>query len=230
MTTNNIINDKRGRLSYQLNRLNFAVIARSKATKQSHLFLFIIFLILSFPLSAASNSLTKQLANIDYQLLNEIQSNNEHVVLDYAFESISLGSPILEGGYALTNMIDSANDSKKARNEALIDTSILIGSQVVNLSLKYIIKRQRPKLGEAAYKPRIFSSRITPSFPSGHAASSFALAAIIWDEHPRYRIPTLTYALISGYSQVYVGNHYPSDVIAAAILGFGLEMLANKFR
>jgi undecaprenyl-diphosphatase len=60
----------------------------------------------------------------------------------------------------------------------------------------------------------------TPSFPSGHAATSFACAATLARFAPR-RTAVVLYVLAAliAYSRVYVGVHYPLDVIAGAILG-----------
>lgn len=60
----------------------------------------------------------------------------------------------------------------------------------------------------------------TPSFPSGHAATSFACAATLARFAPR-RVAIVLYVLAAliAYSRVYVGVHYPLDVIAGAVLG-----------
>ena len=61
----------------------------------------------------------------------------------------------------------------------------------------------------------------TSSFPSGHAAVSFACAATLARFAPRRRIAVVLYvvAALIAYSRVYVGVHYPLDVLAGAVLG-----------
>jgi len=98
----------------------------------------------------------------------------------------------------------------------------LIGAQIVNVALKYAIARDRPDLGAKNYRPRLLNTKITPSFPSGHTASSFAFASVMGAKHTKYKFPLLGYAALSGYSQMYVGNHYPSDVFAGTLLGYSI--------
>jgi undecaprenyl-diphosphatase len=60
----------------------------------------------------------------------------------------------------------------------------------------------------------------THSFPSGHAATSFACAATLAPFAPRHAKPVLyVLAAAIAYSRVYVGVHYPLDVLAGAALG-----------
>ena len=57
------------------------------------------------------------------------------------------------------------------------------------------------------------------SFPSGHATTAFALAAVIGFVSPRWYYPGLVFAAIIAVSRVALGVHYTSDVVAGAILG-----------
>ena len=58
-----------------------------------------------------------------------------------------------------------------------------------------------------------------PSFPSGHAASSFACALVLAWAAPRLAAPLLLLAAGIAFSRVYVGVHWPLDVVAGAVLG-----------
>jgi len=57
------------------------------------------------------------------------------------------------------------------------------------------------------------------SFPSGHAATSFALASIIGHFSRRTAIPAFCIAVLVAFSRIYVGVHYPSDVLGGAVWG-----------
>ena len=59
----------------------------------------------------------------------------------------------------------------------------------------------------------------TSSFPSGHTSTSFACAYVISRLAPRLTIPVFVLAALIGFSRVYVGVHYPLDVVAGAIFG-----------
>lgn len=57
------------------------------------------------------------------------------------------------------------------------------------------------------------------SFPSGHASTSFAMASILAYFFRRGAIPAFIIAVLVAYSRIYVGVHYPSDVLGGAYLG-----------
>jgi undecaprenyl-diphosphatase len=64
------------------------------------------------------------------------------------------------------------------------------------------------------------------SMPSGHAATSFAGAVIITYLLPRAAAPAFLLAVAFSFSRVYVGVHYPSDVLAGAALGTAVSLTA----
>jgi undecaprenyl-diphosphatase len=87
-------------------------------------------------------------------------------------------------------------------------------SIVVNFCLKNLVRRRRP---EDDSQPS--STRVSFSFPSAHAFSSFAVATAWGRIEPRARKPVLLLASFIAYSRVYLGRHYPSDVLAGGVLG-----------
>ena len=68
------------------------------------------------------------------------------------------------------------------------------------------------------------------SFPSGHTASSFAAAVVIFMTLPRkYGVLALGYASLIAFSRLYVGVHYPSDILVAIISGSLIAIAIVKF-
>jgi undecaprenyl-diphosphatase len=62
------------------------------------------------------------------------------------------------------------------------------------------------------------------SFPSGHAATSFAAATVLSFAWPRWAPAFFLLALAIGFSRVYVGVHYPLDIVGGALLGIGVAI------
>jgi membrane-associated phospholipid phosphatase len=112
-------------------------------------------------------------------------------------------------------------------NEATVIALALVGSALLNGALKLLFHRPRPELA--------FVHLDTYSFPSGHAAVSTAtFSTIAFLLGRRYRslrawllIPlgTLVAILLVGFSRLYLGAHYLSDVLAGISVGFGWAML-----
>ena len=135
--------------------------------------------------------------------------------MDYAMESVAFGTPVVEVGWIgyQFQFQQNAYDLVSAQ----LATKAYVINAIATGIVKYIIRRERPKRN---YQPRLWNTRITPSFPSGHVAASATFATIASARYPKFTLPLSAFAIISAYSQVYVGNHYVSDVLGGLAIGF----------
>jgi undecaprenyl-diphosphatase len=102
---------------------------------------------------------------------------------------------------------------------------LLYGIQsVVIYGLKFLVNRERPLffLEMASKLSKGPGEILDPSFPSAHAAFSFMMATLLAHRFPRYRIVFYITAAFIGWTRIYLGVHYPTDVIAGALLGYGI--------
>jgi undecaprenyl-diphosphatase len=104
----------------------------------------------------------------------------------------------------------------RASSGALLAT--VVATSGVVASVKAIVGRIRPCQALDWIHP-ITSIPTDPSFPSGHAAGSFAFAAFLLATRRRTGIALLLLAAAVAASRVALGVHYPSDVVAGALLG-----------
>ena len=116
--------------------------------------------------------------------------------------------------------------------EATFAAVALGGAALLNIAAKQLFARVRPSLWES------ISPESTFSFPSGHAMGSATLACVLialaWGTHARWPVFMLTgaFALAVGLSHVYLGVHYPSDILAgwAAATAWALAAYLVVFR
>ena len=108
---------------------------------------------------------------------------------------------------------------KTRRLGAICALSMLLGMVVTNLLLKNWVRRVRPYEVVASLE-RIVSAQKDWSFPSGHTTNSFACAWVLFRSAPkRWGMPALVLAALIGLSRLYVGVHYPTDVLVGLIIG-----------
>jgi undecaprenyl-diphosphatase len=84
---------------------------------------------------------------------------------------------------------------------------------------KSLVDRHRP------FVTQIGPPSATHSFPSGHAATSFACATVLSAYAPRWRVAFFGLATLIAFSRLYNGMHYPTDVVAGALLGVLIALL-----
>ncbi len=99
----------------------------------------------------------------------------------------------------------------------LVLSALLADVLLCNVLLKPLVNRTRPYevLGYDLIVPPMQDA----SFPSGHTAASFAAAAALYAIHPNWGRAAYVFAALMGFSRLYLGVHFPTDVLAGAVVG-----------
>jgi membrane-associated phospholipid phosphatase len=105
---------------------------------------------------------------------------------------------------------------------ALAATLSFFVASGLNAVRKALVDRSRPP--EAIGLHSLVGMPASPSFPSGHAMTAFAVAAAIALLAPRLRRPVLGLAAVIGFSRVYLGVHFWLDVLVGAALGLAIGL------
>lgn len=166
--------------------------------------------------------------NIDIRLLRTVYSSNE-LRADNFMKFVSdsnngmvLGIPITVG---IAGLIKHDEKLMNCAGQLIVASAINLGA---TLALKYSINRERPFLTYSDIKNKSYEG--SPSFPSGHTSSAFATATSLSLNFPKWYVivPSYLWAGTVGYSRMYLGVHYPGDVLGGIITGTGCAFLTFK--
>ncbi len=172
-------------------------------------------------IKVAQEVFEKETVALDVIISYGIYSLRNPLLTDVMFAITFLGADFVLGAATLVLIILAWKHYKK---EALLFSSVLIMTGALNLFLKGLIQRPRPDLAP------LIDLTNSYSFPSGHAMNAFvfySLLAYFAFHFTRNKKFTLVISFIAiililliGISRIYLGVHYPSDVIAGFIAGF----------
>ncbi len=165
--------------------------------------------------------------NWDINLLKQINPSNPNSTtwkgISSTAEPLCVAAPISMFAVSLINQ-----DQNLKKNSFKLAESIIITAAIAEV-MKVSINRDRPFV---KYPLDVFPNKIEEtgkSMPSGHTAFAFTTATSIYLAYPKWYValPAFTWATAVGYSRLYLGQHYPSDVMMGAIVGGGSACLTN---
>ncbi|MDO5851906.1 MAG: phosphatase PAP2 family protein [Methanobacteriaceae archaeon] len=155
------------------------------------------------------------LYNIDVTLFYHINLFIHTQLLDNIMQSLTAFG--LMGTWVIIILLILLFDNERKKEKIIsFIASLIIVFIIVNL-IKYAILRPRPY--EVLNGVYLLYHGTDPSFPSGHSATAAAGFYILGKEYNHLLICILL-AILIGISRIYIGVHYPSDVIVGLIIGF----------
>lgn len=152
--------------------------------------------------------------------LVDVASGSQHPALDVAAGiSYWLGTPLSYAALVLFLWW------RRHRDLALVLAVAIALSDVAVFGIKYAFLRPRP---DSAVVVTFLD--LQSSFPSGHASRAFALvgALLLAGAQRRWLVAALAFAVLTGFFRLYLAAHFPSDLVAGALLGLGVACLARR--
>lgn len=164
---------------------------------------------------------------VDYNILCALQQNR--------FEPMNDIMTVVSNSLILTPVVPVAmfGAGLAADNRDLVHSGVDCGLSLlltasITEALKNSVRRPRPYLG---YPDDLLPLKTVRgfSFPSGHTSLTFATAASLCLSYPRWYVivPAALWASGVGFSRLYMGVHYPSDVLVGALVGVGSSLVAH---
>jgi undecaprenyl-diphosphatase len=116
----------------------------------------------------------------------------------------------------------------KKRKTAFLLIFVLLISGVLTFFMKIAFHRVRPF--QILLEAKVLDKEEDFSFPSGHSVSSFSSATILGRKNRKISLCLYVFASLVAYSRIYVGVHWPSDVIFGGLIGVLISFLILKLK
>jgi undecaprenyl-diphosphatase len=166
--------------------------------------------------------------NLDINLLKDIQSNRTQNS-DHNFETFSKATYPISAAIPIGILgVGLIKKDKDLQRQGLAAGAGLVISLGTSYILKKVVNRPRPFQKYSFIHPAI--DETDPSFPSGHTTAAFAAATSLSLTARKWYItvPAYLWAGTVAYSRLHLGVHYPSDVLAGALIGAGSAWASYK--
>lgn len=170
------------------------------------------------------NTFLQSVQNLDGEILLQIQ---QHLRTDMLTPFMKIVTFLGTGGWfwiLCAVVLLAVPKTRKTGYAAVL--SLIFGVIVTNLLLKNIVARPRPFAEIEALIPLI-AKPTDFSFPSGHTTASFAVALVMLRMLPKkIGIPAVVLSALVAFSRLYLGVHYPTDVLTGFVVALVGSSLA----
>ena len=124
----------------------------------------------------------------------------------------------------LSTLLNPARGIRAMRNTLL---PLSVATTLVEYPIKAFVRRRRPFI-DFVQATVIGKKPGSWSFPSGHSTSAFAGAWLLSRDFPRQRPLFFLFAALVGFSRIYLGDHYPGDVLSGAVSGITIAEIVRR--
>jgi len=162
---------------------------------------------------------------VDYNAFKAINGLSGSSFPDSVMKLLASDLPgVLVAVVALSFLIPWRRLREERRSGAVLATAAAGLALLIAQPIAHLVDRARPYVSHPGHVHLLISRSHDPSFPSDHAAGAFALAFGVWLYDRTIGTVLLVVAALLAFARVYVGTHYPGDVIAGALLGIGVAL------
>jgi undecaprenyl-diphosphatase len=159
---------------------------------------------------------------LDYKLFQYINGLAGHnSIQDHIFEALTSYGPYL---CVIVLVIMALRPA--TRMAAVFGFAAPCLAMAINFLIGVVYNRPRPFVTHHVHL--LLPHDPNASFPSDHMAGAVAIAVALWFFNRKVGLPMFLLALLIGFSRIYVGHHYPTDVLGGLVVGVVSAVVVNK--
>jgi undecaprenyl-diphosphatase len=165
---------------------------------------------------------------MDDRLFRLINGLAGHAVwADRTFVAVAVYGPVAFVA-ALAWLWGRGHDPRTGVNRLAVGRALAAAALALSVGQLIILVHPRLRPFLAHHARLLIPPTTDPSFPSDHALAAFAIAGALLGTHPALGAALALFATVLGFARVFVGTHYPLDVVAGALIGTTVGALLRR--